>query len=202
MLKSESKENIFLDFKQKYNEEIAPALQKKYELSSVMAVPRLVKIVINQGIGKAISQPKILDRAAEELSNIAGQRVTKTFAKYSISNFKLRKGMGVGLKVTLRRDAMYHFLKKLIWIALPRISDLRGYSVKSFDKQGNFTFGIKEQFIFPESNLLDNTQIRGMDITICMKTSLKHAKRELFQFVLEKFGFPIVPKLDKSTHYV
>ncbi len=149
----------------KYKDEVVPALREQFQYSSVMQVPRLVKICINQGVGKGTQDKKLVDNAVQELSLIAGQRAVKTKAKKSVSNFKLREGMYIGARVTLRDHQMYEFLDRLIAVALPRVRDFRGINDKSFDGRGNYTMGIKEQIVFPEIDLDKVTNITGMDIT-------------------------------------
>ncbi|MGA0351353.1 MAG: 50S ribosomal protein L5 [Acholeplasmataceae bacterium] len=152
--------------KQRYHNTIIPELMKTFEYDSVMQVPKLEKIVVNMGIGDAVFNSKVLDDAVEELTFLTGQKPVITKAKKSISNFKLREGMPIGAKVTLRGDKMYYFLEKLVSIALPRVRDFRGISANSFDGRGNYTVGIREQIIFPEINLDKVKKIRGMDIVI------------------------------------
>jgi large subunit ribosomal protein L5 len=149
----------------KYHEEVLPALQEQFQYSSVMQVPRLVKICINQGVGKATQDKKLVENAAQELSLIAGQRAVKTKAKKSVSNFKLREDMEIGARVTLRSTQMYEFLDRLISVALPRVRDFRGINDRSFDGRGNYSMGIKEQIVFPEIDIDKVSNITGMDIT-------------------------------------
>ena len=151
--------------KKKYKEEVIPALQEKFQYRSIMEVPRLVKSSINQGIGDATQDKKLVENAITELSSITGQKVVPTRAKNSISNFKLREGMTIGARVTLRDVNMYDFLDRLISIALPRVRDFRGINDKSFDGRGNYSLGIKEQIIFPEIDIDKINKITGMDIT-------------------------------------
>ena len=150
---------------QKYKEEIVPALMEQFQYSSIMEVPRLSKISINQGVGAATQDKKLVDNALEEVSLIAGQKAVPTKARKSVSNFKLREGMTIGARVTLRRDRMYEFLDRLISVALPRVRDFRGINDKSFDGRGNYSMGISEQIIFPEIDLDKISRINGMDIT-------------------------------------
>ncbi|NPA67709.1 MAG: 50S ribosomal protein L5 [Chlorobi bacterium] len=171
--------------KKKYKEEIVPALQKEFNYSSVMQVPRLEKIVLNQGIGQGVADKKIIAAAQEELSLIAGQKAIQRFAKNNISNFKLRIGMPIGVSVTLRRDRMYEFLEKLLVVAIPRIKDFKGIPGK-LDGRGNYTLGIEEQFIFPEIELDKIDKILGMNITFV--TSAK--TDEEGYALLKQFGFP------------
>lgn len=151
---------------QKYKEEAVPNLTKKFNYTSVMQVPHIDKVVINIGVGEAIANPKVLEEAVAELATITGQKPMITKAKKSIANFKLREGMPIGCKVTLRSDKMYDFLDKLMNISLPRVRDFRGVPKTSFDGRGNYTLGIKEQIIFPEINYDKVTKVRGMDIVI------------------------------------
>jgi len=170
----------------KYNEEIVASLMKKFNYSSIMQCPKLVKIVINMGVGDAIGNPKALEEAVEELTQIAGQKPVITKAKKSIANFKLREGMEIGCKVTLRGEAMYDFFDKLVNISLPRVRDFRGVSKTAFDGRGNYTLGIKEQLIFPEINY-DKVQItRGMDIVIVTTANTNEEAYAL----LEACGMP------------
>ncbi len=152
--------------KKKYREEVVPALMEQFQYSSIMEVPRLVKVAMNQGVGAATQDKKLVDVALEELSTIAGQKAVPTKARKSVSNFKLREGMTIGARVTLRQDRMYEFLDRLISVALPRVRDFRGISEKSFDGRGNYSLGITEQIIFPEINMDKVSRINGMDITI------------------------------------
>ncbi len=152
--------------KERYTKEIAPAISKEFGIKNPMAVPRLEKIVINMGMGEAIANAKILDTAADELRVITGQKPVITKAKKSIASFKLRQGMPIGTMVTLRGDRMYEFLDRLVSIALPRVRDFRGVSPKAFDGRGNYTLGIREQFIFPEIDFNKVDKTRGMNISI------------------------------------
>lgn len=150
--------------KKRYKEEIVPALMKEFSYKTVMQVPRLEKIVLNQGVGAAIADKKIIDVATEEMTMITGQKAVQTMSKKDISNFKLRKKMPIGVRVTLRRDRMYEFLDRLISVALPRIRDFRGIESK-MDGNGNYTLGVPEQIIFPEINIDRVSKINGMNIT-------------------------------------
>ncbi|MCH3923578.1 MAG: 50S ribosomal protein L5 [Bacteroidales bacterium] len=173
--------------KQKYKNEIVSSLTKEYNYKTVMQVPRLLKISLNQGLGKfALADKKVIDKGIEEMSSIAGQRAVATKSKKDISNFKLRKGMPVGVRVTLRGDKMYEFLDRLIATAIPRIRDFRGIDVKGFDGRGNYTFGIQEQIIFPEIDIDKINHMNGMDITFV--TSAETDKEALS--LLKAFGFP------------
>ncbi len=154
----------------KYKEEIIPALMKEFSYKSVMQVPRLEKIVLNQGVGSTIADKKIIEVATEEMTMISGQKAVQTKSKKDISNFKLRKKMPIGVRVTLRRDRMYEFLDRLISVALPRIRDFRGIESK-MDGQGNYTLGVPEQIIFPEINIDKVNKINGMNITFVTTAS-------------------------------
>jgi len=151
---------------EKYRREVVPQFKRDFNCKNDMQVPRLVKVIINMGLGEAIQNIKVIEHAAEELAVVSGQKPVVTRAKKSISNFKLRSGMPIGCCVTLRRDRMYEFLDRLMNIALPRVRDFRGVSGKSFDGRGNYTLGIREQIIFPEINYDKIDKIRGMNITI------------------------------------
>lgn len=172
--------------KQKYREEITPALMKKFNYSSPMQVPKVEKVVINMGVGEAVQNPKVLDGAVEDLTLISGQKPVITRAKKSIAGFKLREGMPIGCKVTLRGDRMYYFLDKLFNVALPRVRDFRGVSPKSFDGRGNYTLGLKEQLIFPEIDYDKVDKVRGMDVIIVTTANTDEEAREL----LAQLGMP------------
>ena len=150
----------------KYNDSVRPALVEKFGYTSVMQAPTVHKIVVNMGVGDAVANTKLLDEAAEEMMQLTGQKPVITRARKSIANFKLREGMPIGCKVTLRGERMYQFLDKLVSIALPRVRDFQGVSNKSFDGRGNFTLGVKEQLIFPEINYDKVNRVRGMDIVV------------------------------------
>ncbi len=152
-------------FKKKYREEVIPQLMEKFQYSSVMQVPKLVKICINQGVGEATGDKKLVDNALKEMTMITGQKCVPVKARKSVSNFKLREGMTIGARVTLRRERMWEFMERLIAVALPRVRDFRGINDKSFDGRGNYTMGITEQIIFPEIDLDKVARITGMDIT-------------------------------------
>lgn len=154
-----------LRMKTKYHEEVAPKLKEEFNYTSSMQVPRLLKICINQGIGSATADKKLIENAVNELSTITGQKAVATKARKSVSNFKLREGMPIGVKVTLRGERMWEFLDRLVSVALPRVRDFRGINNKSFDGRGNYTFGITEQIIFPEIDIDKISRITGMDIT-------------------------------------
>ena len=151
---------------EKYQKTVIESLMKQFNYSSVMQCPKIEKVVINMGVGDAIANPKALDEAVAELTQLAGQKPVITKAKKSIANFKLRKGMPIGCKVTLRGEHMYEFLDKLFNISLPRVRDFRGVSTTAFDGRGNYTLGVKEQIIFPEINFDKVSKVRGMDIVI------------------------------------
>ncbi len=172
--------------KDKYTAEIVPAMMKQFNYKSVMEVPKLVKISLNQGVGGAITDKKLLDATIEELTMISGQRAVKTISRKDISNFKLRKGMGVGARVTLRRERMFEFLDRLISVSLPRVRDFRGIKSKGFDGRGNYTMGITEQLIFPEIVLDKVSKIQGMNLTFV--TTAKNDE-EAFA-LLKEFGLP------------
>jgi large subunit ribosomal protein L5 len=170
----------------RYKAEIMPSLMEKFQYTSVMEVPKIEKIVINMGVGEAVSNSKVLDTAVEELTAIAGQKPVITRAKKSIAGFKLREGMPIGSKVTLRGERMYDFLDKLISVSLPRVRDFRGVSKKSFDGRGNYTLGVKEQLIFPEIDYDKVNKVRGMDIVIVTTANTDEEAREL----LTQVGMP------------
>lgn len=172
--------------KEKFVNEVTPALMSKFEYTSVMQVPKVDKIVINMGVGDAVQNTKSLDAAVEELQTIAGQKPVITKAKKSIAGFRLREGMPIGAKVTLRGERMYDFLDKLIAISLPRVRDFRGVSKKAFDGRGNYTLGVKEQLIFPEIDFDKVSKVRGMDIVIVTTANSDEEAREL----LTQFGMP------------
>jgi len=172
--------------KEKFNKEITPALMSKFNYKSVMEVPKLEKIVINMGVGDAVQNAKALDNAVEELSLITGQKPVVTKAKKSIAGFRLREGMPIGAKVTLRGARMYEFFDKLVSVSLPRVRDFRGISKKAFDGRGNYTLGIKEQLIFPEIDYDKVSKVRGMDIVIVTTAKTDEEAREL----LTGFGMP------------
>ncbi len=179
--------------KDKYLSEIVPALKAKFEYKSVMQVPKITKISINKGIGAAVSDKKLVDVGVEELTIISGQKAVPTKAKNSISNFKLREGMPIGAKVTLRGDRMYEFMDRLMSIALPRVRDFRGINEKGFDGRGNYTLGVKEQIIFPEISIDKVNRISGMDITFVTTANTDEESYEL----LKAFGMPFANKNNK-----
>ena len=172
--------------KQRYTKEIAPAMGKEYGYKNVMAIPKLEKIVINIGLGEAIQNSKLLDNAADELGQIAGQRPVITRAKKSIASFKLRKGMPIGCSVTLRGERMFEFLDRLVNTALSRVRDFRGLSTKSFDGRGNYTLGLRDQLIFPEIDYARVSKIKGMNICVVTTAKTDDEARTL----LRLFGMP------------
>ncbi len=173
------------NLKKKYIEEIVPNLQKEFGYSSVMQVPKLKKIVLNQGVGQAVADKKLLDVALAELTDISGQKAVATLSKKDISNFKLRKKMPIGAMVTLRRDRMYEFLERLIAVSLPRVRDFKGIGNK-FDGKGNYTLGVQEQIIFPEINIDKVSKILGMNITFVTSANTDEEGYAL----LKEFGLP------------
>jgi large subunit ribosomal protein L5 len=172
--------------KEQYSKEIVPAMQERFKYKNPMMVPKLLKICINQGIGAAVSDKKLVDQAMEELSNIAGQKAVPTRSKKDISNFKLRKGVPVGTRVTLRGERMYEFLDRLISVSLPRVRDFQGLKLKGFDGRGNYNMGVTEQIIFPEIVIDKVNRINGMDITFVTTASSDEQCLEL----LKEFGLP------------
>lgn len=174
------------NLKQRFNDELVPVLKDKLGLSNVMAVPKLSKVVINMGVGEAANDKKHLQSALENLTVIAGQKPVTTTARKSVASFKIREGWPLGCKVTLRGEKMYDFIERLINIAIPRERDFRGLNNKSFDGQGNYSFGIKEQIIFPEINYDNIDNIRGMDV--CINTTAKN--KDEAKALLEVLDFP------------
>ena len=172
--------------KSKYREEIVGLMQKEFSYKNIMQVPKLEKIVLNMGLGEAIENKKLLETSLEEMALISGQRPVKTRAKKSVASFKVRKGMEIGCRVTLRGDRMYEFLDRFINIALPRVRDFKGVSKNSFDGRGNFAVGIKEQIIFPEIDYDKVEKIHGMDVVICTSAKSDEEAHKL----LEAFGMP------------
>ncbi len=175
--------NTYQEF---YRENIVPSLKERLKLNSAMEVPRLVKITLNMGLGSATGDKKVLESAQKELTEITGQKAVLTYAKKSIANFKLREGMPIGCKVTLRKEKMYDFFEKLIKISLPRTRDFRGLSTSSFDGRGNYTLGVKEHIIFPEIDFDRIDKIKGLDI--CITTSAKNNEEAME--LLKEFNFP------------
>jgi large subunit ribosomal protein L5 len=176
--------------KTKYQEEIMKALMEKFQYKSIMQVPKLTKITVNKGIGAAVADKKLVDVGVEELTTITGQKAVPTKAKTSISNFKLREGMPIGARVTLRGDKMYEFLDRLMSIALPRVRDFKGIKDSGFDGRGNYTLGVKEQIIFPEISIDKINKISGMDITFVTTANSDEERYEL----LKAFGMPFASK--------
>ncbi|MBL0310380.1 MAG: 50S ribosomal protein L5 [Bacteroidetes bacterium] len=170
----------------RYKDEIAPALMKKFNYTSVMQVPCLKKICLNQGVNGATTDKKLVDVAVNEMTAIAGQKAVATYAKKAISNFKLREGMPIGTRVTLRQERMYEFLDRLVSVSLPRVRDFKGVNNKAFDGRGNYTLGIKEQIIFPEMEIDKVTRINGMDITFVTNAKTNEEAYAL----LEALGIP------------
>lgn len=173
---------------EKYQNEVRPALAEKLEIKNPMAIPKVTKIVINMGVGEAIADKKNLELAFSAMTEISGQRPVQTLARKSIAGFKLREGMPIGCKVTLRRDQMYEFMDRLVTIALPRVRDFRGLSPNGFDRRGNYNMGLREQLIFPEIEYDKIDEIRGMNITICTTAPTDDEARAL----LAGFKMPFV----------
>ena len=171
---------------EKYKNEVVPQLMKEFNYSSIMQVPKIDKVVVNIGVGDAIQNAKLLDEAVEELAAITGQAPVITKAKKSIANFKLREGMSIGCKVTLRRETMYEFLDKLFNVSLPRVRDFRGVSDTAFDGRGNYTLGVREQIIFPEIDFDKVNRTRGMDVVIVTTANTNEEAKSL----LTKMGMP------------
>lgn len=172
--------------KEKYIKEITPSMMEKFSYKSVMQAPKVDKIVINMGVGDAVSNAKNLDKAVDELTVISGQKPLITKAKKSIAGFRLREGMPIGTKVTLRGERMYDFLDKLVNVSLPRVRDFHGVSAKSFDGRGNYTLGVREQLIFPEIDYDKVDRVRGLDVVIVTTSNTDEEAREL----LTQFGMP------------
>jgi len=169
--------------KKKYLEEVAPAMMKKFGYKSVMQIPRLEKIIVNVGCGDARDNAKAIEAVVRDISTITGQKAVITRARKSVANFKLRVGMAVGVKVTLRQDKMWEFLDRLLNVALPRVRDFRGISPDSFDGRGNYALGLKEQLVFPEIDYDKIEKIRGMDIVICTTANTDEEARELLAYL-------------------
>ena len=176
--------------KEIFNKEIQPALKDQFGFKNIYMAPRIEKVILNMGLGLDASDSKILKSCEEDMAKITGQKPVTTKFKKSVANFKTRKGSNAGLKVTLRKNRMYEFLDRLVNIALPRIKDFRGLSPKGFDKNGNYTFGIKEHIIFPEVNFDKVEKIRGLDITVVIKSQKRDHSYEL----LKQFNFPFIEK--------
>ncbi len=173
-------------YKEKYLQEIVPALQKKFGYGNIMEVPRLKKVVVNMGLGEAVQNAKVLESAVKELEAITGRKPVITRARKSIAQFKLRAGMPIGCMVTLRRDVMYEFLERLINVVLPRVRDFKGISGKAFDGRGNYSLGLREQVVFPEIDLENVDKVKGMNIAVVTTAKTDEEGREL----LSLFGFP------------
>ncbi|MGB5850020.1 MAG: 50S ribosomal protein L5 [Ignavibacteriaceae bacterium] len=195
--KSSEEENIKIPIRlfEYYKKDIVSSLMKSFNYKNVMQVPKLEKIVVNMGVGAAVADSKVLDEAVKELESITGQKASIRIARKSISNFKLREGMKIGAKVTLRNERMYELLDRVINIALPRVRDFRGLSDKSFDGRGNYTIGVKEQIIFPEIDIEKINRIMGMDITLVTTAKTDNEAYEL----LKAFGVPFIKKEVKSA---
>jgi len=176
--------------KEKYTNEVMPALKEKLGVSNVMQIPKITKICINKGIGEGVSDKKLVDAGVDELTQITGQKAVSTIAKKSVSNFKLREGMPIGAKVTLRGEKMYEFLDRFVNVALPRVRDFKGIATKGFDGRGNYTLGITEQIIFPEISIEKINKITGMDITFVTTAQNDQDGYEL----LKALGLPFVKK--------
>lgn len=172
--------------KTRYKEEIVPKLKDKFEYKNIMEVPKVTKVCLNQGLGQAIQDKKILEAALEEMTKIAGQKAVATKAKKAVSNFKLRDGMNIGARVTLRGDQMYEFIDRLVSVSLPRVRDFQGINGKSFDGRGNYSFGTTEQIIFPEINIDKVNKLLGMDITFVTNAKTDEEAKEL----LKEIGVP------------
>ena len=179
--------------KEKYKKQVVPALAKKYNYSSTMQVPKLNKICLNQGVGDAVADKKLIDAAIKEMTMVTGQKAVPTHSKKDISNFKLRKGVAIGVRVTLRGDIMFEFLDRLVSVALPRIRDFKGINDKGFDGKGNYTLGITEQIIFPEIDIDKVSKIMGMDITFVTSTNSDGEALSL----LSEFGLPFKNQKEK-----
>lgn len=176
--------------REKYQKEIVTVLMEKYQYKSIMQVPKLLKIVVNRGVGAATGDKKLVDNSVDELTTIVGQKAVPTISKKAVSNFKLREGMPIGAKVTLRSNIMYEFLDRLTSVALPRVRDFQGISDKGFDGRGNYTFGVTEQIIFPEISIDKISKIQGMDITFVTTAKTDAESYEL----LKALGMPFVNK--------
>ena len=179
-------ETVTPRFREKYKKDVVPALMKRFGYKNKMQVPRVTKVVVNMGLGEAAGNAKVIDAAVGDLSTITGQKAVVTRAKKSIAGFKLREGMAIGAKVTLRREHMWEFLDRLITLSLPRVRDFRGTSPRAFDGSGNYTLGLREQIVFPEIDFDKVDKIRGMNITITTTASTDEEAREL----LKQLGMP------------
>jgi len=173
-------------FKDKYQQEVVPAMRKKFAYGNVMEIPRLEKVVVNMGLGEAVQNAKILESAVAEMAAITGRKPVITKARKSIAQFKLREGMPIGCMVTLRREAMYEFLERLINVVLPRVRDFKGVSAKAFDGRGNYSLGFREQLVFPEIDLENVDKVKGLNIAVVTSAKNDEEGREL----LSLFGFP------------
>lgn len=182
-------------FYEKYKKEVVPALQKEFGVKNILALPRFDKVVLNVGAGKALSDAKFLEIAKATLERITGQKPVYAKARKSISNFKIRAGMNIGVKVTLRREKMYDFLDKFIHVTLPRVHDFRGISRKAMDKQGNLNIGFKEHIMFPEIKTTELDTIHGLEVTVVMKGG----NRERSMRMMELLGFPFRKEVEKSV---
>ncbi|MEO8086492.1 MAG: 50S ribosomal protein L5 [Bacteroidota bacterium] len=180
--------------KERYKKEVVPALQKKFNYKSGMEVPRLTKICVNQGVGEAVADKKIIDSAIQEMNLITGQKCVATKSKKDISNFKLRVNVPIGVRVTMRNVNMYEFLDRLISVALPRIRDFRGINPKGFDGRGNYTLGVTEQIIFPEIDIDKVSKVRGMDITFVTTANTDEEAMQL----LKEFGLPFKANVESE----
>jgi large subunit ribosomal protein L5 len=172
--------------REKYKSDVIPALMKRFSYTNKMQVPKLTKIVVNMGLGEAVANPKIIDSAVEELTQLSGQKPIVTRSKKSIANFKLRQGLPIGAKVTLRKERMWEFFDRLVTLSLPRVRDFRGTSPRAFDGAGNYTLGLKEQIVFPEINFDKVDKVKGMNITICTTANSNEEAKEL----LQQLGMP------------
>ena len=188
-------EKIIPRLKTRYRDEVKAELQKQFDFSNVMQIPGVVKVVVNMGVGDAARDGKLIEGAVRDLSIITGQRPEVRRARKSIAQFKLREGMPIGCKVTLRRERMYEFLDRLVTIAMPRIRDFRGLNPKSFDGRGNYAMGIKEQIVFPEINYDQIDKVRGMDVIITTTANTDEEAREL----LRLFNFPFPAEEEKAA---
>ena len=171
---------------ERYTKEVVPSLMKRFNYTNPMQVPRLQKIVVNMGLGEAVANPKLIDSAVQELTAITGQKPVVTRAKKSIASFKLRAGLPIGVKVTLRRERMWEFFDRLVTLSLPRVRDFRGISPRAFDGAGNYTLGLKEQIVFPEIDFDRVDKVKGMNITVCTSAGSDAEAKEL----LERLGMP------------
>ena len=183
---------------EKYNKEVVPALMEQFGYNNPMRVPKIEKIVVNMGLGDAVQQPNIIETAVDEVTRITGQRPVVTRARRSIAGFKLREGMPIGVKVTLRKRRAFEFLERLIFVALPRVRDFKGVSLKAFDGHGNYSLGVREQIIFPEINYDQVDKLRGMNITFVTSAETDEEAREL----LRKLGMPFKRRDGDTTAIV